>query len=84
MAPPDVLPPPPGALSITLDFEPSDDPEITCIVCNGGGCDLSVTVYQGPRHMRVTMGKHTKCTWVMVKRKLAGVFQDSGLRLEKP
>ena len=63
---PVVIEPPPGTYEIKLAFTPSEDKEITCIVCNQQGCDLEVTVYDR-RRARITMGKHTACTWVMVK-----------------
>jgi hypothetical protein len=66
VSPPEVLPPPPGTFTIELRFTPDDDPEITCIVCGRDKCDLSATV-RDRRGCRVTMGKHTGCTWVMVK-----------------
>jgi len=66
---PVVIEPPPGTFKIELDFTPSGDPEITCIVCNQPGCDLAVTVYDR-RHHRITMGKHSACTWVMAKHRV--------------
>jgi hypothetical protein len=68
MAPTNVYPPP-GTYVITLKFEPSDDVEITCVVCGAPGCDLAATVYDSQRR-RITMGKHTRCTWVMVDEAL--------------
>ncbi len=65
---PVVIEPPPGTFEIKLEFTPSDDPEITCIVCCQPKCDLAVTVYDR-RRARITMGKHSACTWVMVGKR---------------
>jgi len=53
---------PEGTYVITLKFVPTEDPVITCIVCGQNNCELECTV-RDRRNARVTIGKHTRCTW---------------------
>lgn len=50
--------------TVTFTFTPTNDKEITCIVCGEDKCDLESTAYQTVRglgHARVTVGKHSTC-----------------------
>jgi hypothetical protein len=57
---------PPGTYDVVLHFIPSDDKEITCLICNQNNCDLETTVRDW-RHSRITIGKHSKCVWTPIK-----------------
>lgn len=59
---------PPGTYDITLHFGPSDDKEITCLICGQDNCDLEVSV-RDKRHHRIAIGKHSKCVWNQVVNK---------------
>jgi hypothetical protein len=52
---------------ILLEFEPSKDVELTCIVCGGQGVDLEATV-RDRRNSRITIGKHSACVWKPISR----------------
>lgn len=48
---------------VTYEFGPSEDAELTCIICGKDKCDLESTAYQTYPgfHGRVTVGKHSTC-----------------------
>lgn len=49
---------------VEYEFSANTDPEITCIICNRGNCDLASTAYETTvfgDNARVIVGKHSGC-----------------------
>lgn len=66
MAPLTPSPEPPEYRTIVLEFEPSEDRELTCVVCGQTNVDLECTV-RNRSNSRVTLGKHTHCVWKKIR-----------------
>lgn len=83
MAPPDpplyvndqlgnIAPPTTVTTTITYEFVPSTDQEITCIICGRDQCDQESTAYERTRggfYGRVTIGKHSQCSRTPITRR---------------
>lgn len=63
-------------MKITLSVNPTDDPEITCIICHGDGCDLEI-----PARSPTTRTSTDAHLWIGIHRRCAsysGFHIDDG------
>lgn len=56
-----------GEDRIILDFVPSHDGLLTCVVCGADGVDQETTV-RDRWNSRVTIGKHRRCVWLRLRK----------------